>query len=238
MTKGHEIYKSWSASWKEAMKQDDIEKVLALWRKPVPTGFHREHWKEDIGYRKNDKGRKKGEQIIEAQLLGEKGKLSNRIVKTPKGEYQFIGIYNDMRAAQDFGKAKTEGQVIADAFGLLILKKDIHPVVVEVKINNEDCWYALVENLKQIKLMRANEKNINSFLSILNPTHSLPHAKGTWGMVLASRGYYEKKGKLPLCKQLLERLKAEKVEARVALCSYDNLAQNNTVDVVVSNWPI
>ena len=232
--KGHLPFQKWSSKWDSAKKaKGEVEAIIDLWKQPVPDCAKRLNWKLELGYRKTHKGLPCGEQKIEKQLLGSKNHFSFRkLVIKGNTSHTFIGVYNDMRCAPDYGSKKTIGQVIADAFGLILDDKGvIRPICVEVKVTDANPWFALVENLKQVKLMRFNEKELNRFLSELH----LPNAKGTWGIVLAPETYYTKhKEALAQAKKLLVELKS-RTEARIAFCTSDNLPQNE-IKVKCSNW--
>lgn len=232
--KGYTPFMAWSQEWETAKSSYNIASVIKVWGKEVPKDAKRLTWKKELGYRKNTKdGHERGEQKYEKALLGGKGELSFKTLITKTGKaYPFIGLYNDMRCAQDFHKSKATGQTIADAFGLLQCRRNSRPISVEVKVTANDPFYALVENLKQIKLMRFNEGNLNKFLSECN----LQQSKGTWGIVLAPGKYFKKKT-FDKAKDLLRELKRS-TEARVAFCSYDSLISDGQIKIIESNWDI
>lgn len=232
--KGKKPFIKWSMQWEKAKNEINFDQVLKTWKKGLPPDTKRLDWEKKLGYRKNSKdGEDRGEQVHERALLGPKGSISFKKIITPSGKaLPFVGIYNDMRCAQDFHHSKVPGQTIADAFGVLIQKDKARPIAVEIKVTNANPWYALVENLKQVKLMRFNEPNLNKFLKGIN----LPNAKGTWGMVLAPRKYYNKKNYVE-AKRLLSQLK-KYTEARVAFCTTDDLKTKGHINIIASNWEI
>jgi len=221
-------FKTWSEKFKNCRKDiGNIEGVLNCWRSAIPTDWKRERWAASFGYRKNSKGDDRGEQVIERELLGQKGqwKLLKIEHKTLKSN-SLISFYHNFPLA----KFKS-GQVIADAFGLVHIGKIYHPLVIEVKTNANDCWFALVENLQQIKMARANEVYLKTFLGKIHA----PSAKGTWGLVVAPRSFYEKNDNcLSSCKKLLKTLK-ENTEARIAFAHSGKLEEDR-IEIVCSNW--
>ena len=105
--------------------------------------------------------------------------------------------------------------------------------MVEVKIGANNCWFALVECLMQVRMGRANGANIEAFLKKRN----LPHSRAIWGMVLASSSYFDEgvvDGTMEHCRVLLKLLK-NSTEARVALTSFDRV-EKHSICVRESNW--
>jgi len=124
------------------------------------------------------------------------------------------------------------GQVIADAFGVLKIGKSIRPLFIEVKVTANDPWFALVENLQQIRLARACAHKIQDFVHTKSE-HRVE--RGVWGLILASKTYYEKHvGKLNGCNPMLEVLKRT-TRARVAFGISDYLATGQ-IRIIAHNW--
>ena len=236
--------KEWSDEWQDAMEMTgDIERVIKLWSRPIPEHWRRARWKPEYGYRKIPKGGKdRGEQVIEKDLLAPKGEVSLRAISGygPVGGAWFLGIYNDMRLASDFRTKKAPGQVIADAFGLLVVGKKARPICVEVKIKDKNSWYAVVENLRQVRLLRRNEKNLRKFLKGIGALGGLrlPSAKGAWGMVLAPAEFFEHDKKTGVWGHTRDLLLAlRKTEARVCLASTADLQAYKSIRIIAGNWP-
>jgi hypothetical protein len=62
---------------------------------------------------------------------------------------------------QNFPLARqSSGQILCDALGFVDHGGTYHPIVIEVKNTDADPWFAVVENLIQIRLARFNYKRI------------------------------------------------------------------------------
>lgn len=219
-------FNEWSQKWETARGILDAEAVLRLWKSPVPANWQRDSnsWTGKLGYRHNHKEGPRGEQIIEKKLL--EGFL-HKIVDGDQ-HHPFLAVYQKMPLAN-----QKQNQRIADVLGLVLHQETIHPVMVEVKVGANNCWFALVECLLQVRMGRANGVNIEAFLKKWN----LPHSRAIWGMVLAPSDYFEKgeaDGTMQHCRQLLSLLQ-EQTEARVAFASFDRL-DKHSIRVKESNW--
>jgi hypothetical protein len=122
-------------------------------------------------------------------------------------------------------KHKT-GQVIADAVGKIQISGKWHPLAIEIKVTQGDCWSAVVQNMQQVRMLRAQgRKTLNQF-----------HADGgVWGMVLAPVRYFDKRpSALRASQELLERLR-RKTHLRIALCYCDSL-RDKQIECFWSTW--
>jgi len=136
-------------------------------------------------------------------------------------------IYHNMPLANQRG-----GQVIADAFGVLKIDKCTRPLMIEVKVTANDPWFALVENLQQIRLARACARKIQEF--VLKSSKERV-ARGVWGLILAPESYYTKHAaSLEKCRILLDALK-QSSRARVAFGHSDYLADDQ-IKIIAHNW--
>jgi len=181
MTRASEIeqFSDWSSQWKEGRKANDARKILKLWQQPMPRGWEREIWEGKLGYRKRTD--KKGERHTERQLFNGKSngfQLTFSDQKT-NADYRVGAIYQNMPLAN-----QRKGQVIADAFGVLTIDKRVRPLFFEVKVTANDPWFALVENLQQIRLARACAHRIQDFVH-RNSNHRVE--RGVWGSDSCSR---------------------------------------------------
>lgn len=218
-------FEEWSRKWKAARKAiGAVESVMDLWSMTnVPTGWERQTWRMGMGYRKRSKnGTDRGEQNIERMFLGAKNQINLHRLKQGRSSCPILALYHNMPMAN-----QRRGQVIADAFAVLEFKGRFQPLAVEIKWDANDCWFALVENLQQIKMLRRNVRYLNSFINI-------PDSKGVWGMVLAPSKYYEiNKDSLHACQPLLDRLKEKR--ARVLFACSDEL-HAHSITSVAGNW--
>src|SRR6266487_3674211 len=172
----------WSKKWKEERKNVHTETILKLWQQPLPRHWERQIWEGKLGYRKRSDN--KGEQRIERQLfeLGSRGVN----LEFPDGgkPARVEAVYHNMPLVN-----QRHGQVIADAFGVLEMDRVCRPLFIEVKTTDNDPWYALVENLQQVRLARACAQRIQHFVH-QKTKHRTQF--GVWGLVLAPNSYYQK----------------------------------------------
>ena len=195
----------------------------------MPRRWEREVWEGELGYRKRSAD--KGEQCTEKELFirGTKGFELFFSRPQPNAVCRVEAIYHNMPLAN-----QRKGQVLADAFGVLGIAKSVRPIFIEVKATANNPWFALVENLQQIRLARACAKRIQAFVN--NRTNHLVE-KGVWGLILAPKDYYKKHAdNLALCQPLLAALK-QKTYARVAFGTSD-LLKDGKIEIVASNWSV
>ena len=216
----------WSESWKKTFADvGDIEGVLKLWKAPMPRHWERE-WTGDLGYRK--KGNDQGEKRIERQLFEANNREVTVQYKASKSPIKLI--YHNMPLVN-----QSRGQVIADAFGVVQIGEIYHPLLFEIKVNNEHPWYALVENLRQLRLARACARRIQQFVKEKTGQQT---ARGVWGMVPAPKSYFDKSSKrrnsLEASRQLLKILK-ENTRARISFGVW-NEDQPTQIEIIESNW--
>ena len=92
-------------------------------------------------------------------------------------------------------------------------------LLTEVKIDNENAWYAVIENLLQLKLLQAHQQPHELFRRRLRP--SLPDKVPLSGLVLAPEGYYckprKKAASVEPARALIERLKPLDVDIQLAV---------------------
>lgn len=159
-----EAYAQWSEHFKslktesKSPKQSDIDDVIHFYKtNPPPKDGIRLDWKHDFGFRKDVvDGADRGEQKIERLLLPQKGRENT--IRIEKSNHTFEVIVTE----QNFPfAAYRRGQVISDLFGYYKKGAVCHPVAIEVKVRNGTPWFAVVENLVQIRMARRNLKNID-----------------------------------------------------------------------------
>ncbi len=215
-------FEAWSVRWKSARKACDVDDIIRLWR-IMPTDMWKrdpEKWLKELGYRKKSL-KLRGEQEIEKKLLGTLGKeKSHRLNLGGKVFTLTVRRHNDALTGR-----KT-GQVIVDATATVTVGSRRHPLAIEIKKTADNPWSALVQNLQQIRLLRADEKSTKERYGA---------SSGAWGMVLAPRSYYDDHLKeLGKACELLDRLKKSS-EARVCLAAEDKLDQG-IIEVIAHNW--
>jgi len=185
-----------SYSWADARKDKsgNIDGVLSL----IGKGMSLIRGRQKMGYPFKPDGRQRrgrvcGEIEVEAKLLGKRVILS-------KGNKRISEVCFLSNAAGIGSKKK--GNVITDLFGL---DDKESPVVGEVKIRDNNPWYAVVECVQQIALLRADRKHLQEWLKGHSYKKDLRGA-GSWGMVIAPEKYWKKKEKEQAF-QLVEELK-------------------------------
>jgi hypothetical protein len=227
LPKGNPSFEKWSARWKLARKNiGNYNEILNLWAEKMPLNWQREDLAGAFGFRKNTKeGIERGEQKIEKQLFAPEHQPLTILHSTGRAIGEMDALYHNMPLAN-----QKRGQVLADAFGVIRLGKQCHPVMIEVKVTNATPWYALVENLLQVRLARACESRIRA---ILYKKWTGAIGRGVWGIVLAPTAYFNHPN-LPACHELLQHLKG-KPQARVAFAISDDLAKGS-ITILHSNW--
>lgn len=205
-------YNAWHARW-EALKahrqQPSPEAVLEHWAERVPALGIRTTALGVTGYRKANAGSPVGEGRIEAAILGHEIVVRNAI----RGEPKLHALYHSPPLART-----AAGQVYPDALGVLDFNGNRHPIAIEVKVTANDCWSAVVQCLRQVKMLRRKDRWLQTSLP-----PEFQRAKGVWGMVLAPSNYYERAGaRLPPTLALLKLLHTRKTDARIMLAEWDD----------------
>lgn len=156
-----------------------------------------------------------------ASVRGE-GKIEKRLLSAEENQKPCCIVdENGKRIKRVFFKdnavtlgAKRDGNVIADLFGLDDLDS---PVCGEVKISDKNPWYAVVECVEQVVLLRADRKFL--LKNLIEKTQMNIRGVGAWGMVIAPPKYWIKK-EFPGAKLLTEYLRL-KTKIRICCVSYD-----------------
>ena len=222
-----EQFRDWSDKWKGCRKWIDVGEIVKLWHRPIPRAWERAVWAGKLGYRKRSNN--KGEQRTEQRLF-DRVHIDFELIfagQQPDAEYRVTTIYHNMPLAN-----QRKGQVIADAFGVLVTGASLRPLIIEVKVTANDPWFALVENLQQIRLARACARKIQEF--VLESSKERVD-RGVWGLILAPEDYYMRRSdSLTKCTHLLEALK-QSTRARVAFGVSDSLVKSQ-IRIVAHNW--
>lgn len=214
-------FENWRSDWETAKKAvGEIGTLRGMWKRPVPAGWKREGWNLPQGFRSSSAERR-GEQAIESRLLGSQNGINIHWMKRGNERWPFVAMHHRLPIAN-----QRKSQVIADAFGLILLGSEVHPVVVEVKVRANDCWSAMVQNLLQIRMLRSCHQMLKREFAV--------DFRGVWGVVLAPKDYFEHDPiKFEACQQAMKALKSTK--ARVAFCSTDDLDKRKIV-YLAGNW--
>lgn len=222
-------FTEWSGRWKGERKNVQVEIILDLWQAPLPRQWERAVWEGRLGYRKRSDQR--GEQKIERLLFDNRSgglRLSFKGRETQQDqECRIEAIYHNMPLAN-----QQPGQVLADAFGVLTMPDIQRPLLIEVKVDAQNPWFALVENLQQVRLARACAQKIKDWV---HERTGRQVERGIWGLVLAPSNYFRKHAKsLADAKELLNELK-RRTQARIAFGISDFLVDGR-IEIIESNW--
>jgi hypothetical protein len=191
----------------------------------------REGWSHVLGYRKNPKdGLDRGEQRIE-RLLFERSPIEI-VGEKCKSLSLFVTDQNFPLTRQ------SRGQVLCDALGFINHRGICHPIAIEIKITDADPWFAVVENLIQIRLARFNLNNIEQHaIKRSLATKNLQKARGAWGLVLAASKYFNRDSTLlKATLKLIQELK-KRTRARIILATTDDLKEGRIKWIKGSYWP-
>jgi len=204
--------------------------VIAYYSQPIAESdqAQREGWFHVLGYRKKSNDR--GEQKIERPLL-ERSPIE---IVREKGRPLSLEVTD-----QNFPLARqSKGQVLCDALGFIKHGGIYHPVVIEVKITDANPWFAVVENLIQIRLARFNLNNIEQHVIKCSlKDKNLQKARGSWGLVLAPSKYFSKEPiYLEAALKLIQELKS-RTQARIILAATDELKEGRLKWIKGSYWP-
>lgn len=219
-----QTFSEWSENWKSLKSRkgnpEDIVDVIKQWKRLPPSQALGRVFPKHTGFRKHT-ATLKGEQEIESRLLGlQNGKPPiHEISGASVSNLAVCAIFHNFAVAKLSGQS-TKGQVIADAFGVLRIGKKYHPLSIEVKKTDGNCWRAVVQNLQQVRFLRFWGVDLRRSLASRSADFvpSGTPLGGAWGMVLAPPDYWQEKKLFTQAKALLERLpKANR--ARVLLAS-------------------
>ena len=220
-------YQTWSKEWKDARHViGDIDRIVRLLNQMPTHQWTREQLVEVLGFRKNT-DEDKGEQTIERQLLGVRGTERGHNLLIHGKRYHLKATSHNVALSRH-----KSGQVIADALGIVDVSSKCHPLAIEIKVTQGNCWSAVVQNIQQVKMLRNNHRNTK---------RQLKTSGGAWGIVLAPRCYYDKNpDAVAKSINLLKWLK-DTTKLRVALCYSDGLMDKNvigkkTIECFYSNW--
>ena len=152
----------------------------------------------------------RGEGKIEEQLLSAHDSTKKSILlKNGKVIKRIHFISN----AVGLGSRK-KGNVITDLFGIDEIGS---PIAGEVKVNHQNPWYAVVECVEQVALMRADRKNLLECLYNKIPREI--RGVGAWGLVIAPYKYWQKP-EFASANKLIERLR-RKTKIRICCVVYN-----------------
>jgi hypothetical protein len=233
-----DVYREWVDGFKNLKEftppaETAIKQVLAYYSQAIGESAQAQRggWSHVLGYRKNSKnGLDRGEQKIE-RLLFERSPIE---IVREKGRPLSL-----MMTDQNFPLARqSRGQVLCDALGFINHGGIYHPVATEVKTTDADPWFAVVENLIQIRLARFNPNNIERHaIKRSLADNNLQSARGAWELVLAPKKYFDQNStRLEAALKLIQELKT-RTRARIILAATDDLKEGRLKWIEGSYWP-
>jgi len=222
-------FESWTRRWTDLATFNGphlpepasrIQRVLDLWDEQIPGSFVRGGVDAQLlgpRYRRGDFAQPHpGEHMIEHEILFGHFRDINCM-----GGRLVDGI-NAMPLARDEGGGR-RANVEADLFLLLEKAEAYHLVLCEVKHSSNTPWYAVIENLRQLRLLR-HSPTARKLFHQRNPNLVLPTDLPMIGLVVAPAEYYSQPGQkstvLPHVRTLLGMFTA-KTAIDVNLASWD-----------------
>lgn len=158
----------WHESWKELMwykgrelqnSDEKISKVIQHWAQPIPE----EALVESLSIRKRlldnnlrytrgyGASANRGEYALERQILLE---------SHPYGQTKLIDGINGVNLGRGIVGQRRKHAVEADLLLVEHHKQGMRLIVGEVKKSDQNAWYAVIENLRELKLVYAQENRI------------------------------------------------------------------------------
>jgi hypothetical protein len=226
---------AWSENWRALRSEvGNTLGVIKQWNLHPPAECLKPGWNIPEGCRKETyDGGTRGEQKIEAWFLGEKGgrKIHKLVKPNGKDHYPITAVFQNMGLA-----TRKKGNRIVDCLGILRTKHRHHPLAVEVKVTADNLWYAVVENLQQVRMLRCNVANVQDHF---RDKRCVDNFRGAWGLVLAPRTYFKKQKQENRghVEELLDAMHG-KTEARIILGIHDiEDIENVDIEYFDGYWP-
>lgn len=166
-----------------------IERIISLWRKPIPGAWQRGIDPQLLGprYRRGDVGAPHpGEHSIEHSIL------CTEFDRVRCFSSELLDGVAALPLVRDAGGAR-RANVEADLLLLTGSDSSHQLFVCEIKAESNNAWYAAVENLRQLRLLLSSPKD-RALFARRNPTLQLGSEIPVAGLVLAPRGFYSAPG--------------------------------------------
>jgi hypothetical protein len=191
-------YREWSAQWalgrqytgvriSEKTLPARIASVINLWNMGMPLAWERGNWTflRQRGFRRGDERHPQPEHGLEKKLFG----LSVWEVRGGALPMHLRPELNEI----SFGN-QGAGQRKIDVLALLEVGDKTTPLAIEMKgKSTNNCWFAVVENLQQLRLLRSYPPSLLALNPWLKPFEQLPLSQSR-GMVLAPPAFFDTKG--------------------------------------------
>lgn len=166
-------------------------------------------------------------------LRGE-SKIEAKLLSSPKSPKKCVLVKDSRMIKEIEFKAnaaglgnRRKGNIITDLFGIDGIGS---PVAGEVKVTDRNPWYAVVECVAQVALLRADRQHLMSWLK--EKLGDDIRGRGAWGIVIAPKEYWEKKEK-EVAKRLVEKLH-DKTKIRISCVYYNELTSFNSDKILLS----
>lgn len=202
-------FREWADSWMELARftgtllpeeDERIAKVVALWNEPIPSQWERGrdarllgHEERHLRYcRRNYRAdaSRRGEHAIEFELLDPSPAERETLCF---GDRLVDGV-NAVPLAKDVEGGRS-GNVEADMLLLVASQGGYRLLLVEVKEASNHAWFAVVENLRQMKLFAESSAAQSLFREERRPELALPSQLPVTGVVLAPPSFYAARGR-------------------------------------------
>lgn len=197
-------FKGWARRWMELARfsgrelpdaEGRIASVVALWHESIPPGWERERDPLLLDRRRryrrgNDgvDGVRRGEHAIEYDLLNP----SPAHVATNGLGARLVDGVNAVPLAKDIGGGRS-GNVEADMLLLVRDENEYRLLLVEVKTRSNNAWFAVVENLRQLRLFSESPETQVLFHERCLEL-GLPQSLPVTAVVLAPHSFYTARG--------------------------------------------
>ena len=194
-------FAEWADHWMAlAAAPPGVESVLAHWHQPIPGP-----WQRDIDarlrngrYQRSDAGApRNGEHAIEHAIL-------SAIPDVRCFGYSVVDGVNAVPLSRDSNGGR-RGNVEADLLLLLRNGDQYALALCEVKSGANDPWYAVVENLRQYKLLVSGAPVRDLFQQ--SRSFAIPGQLPVFGVVVAPRAFYAR-ASLPPAQQAIAALQS------------------------------
>jgi hypothetical protein len=234
-------YQDWSRLWTEARRYDGVEiprsglqyridQVIGLWAMELPSAWERDKWTflTQRGFRRGDGANPTPEHKLEKRLFNRRRwKITSRCSS--------MHLFPELNEIS-FGNQRG-GQRKIDVLAILKSDEQSRPLAIEMKgSRTNNCWFAVVENLQQLRLLHSYPQYRLANSSWLSPFENLPLSR-SWGMVLAPLPFFTAPGqKVSSFRQaqcLMSALK-ERCGVTILLASFNDRLQGQ-LDVQSEN---
>jgi hypothetical protein len=210
-------YREWSARWAKERRyrgarisDEDlplrIKSIISLWSGDMPSHWEREDWTflQKEKFRRGDEESPQLEHKLEKELFI----LAKWKVRGGTPPMYLYPKLNEL----SFGSLRL-GQRKIDVLAILDIGGRSTPLAIEVKSEStNNCWFAVVENLQQLRLLHSYPQSRLALSPWLKPFEPLPLSQ-SWGMVLAPPTFFDAKGQkqnsFRQAKELIRTLRKE-----------------------------